>query len=218
MINNVLNSFNMGYQFSNILNSLSDMNQEEKAQKANYIIQNHVGFAASAGLIPFPGADLAAVSAVQLNLLRQIAKLYGINFMENIGKNMITAIAGGGIARLGASLIKAIPGVGTAVGTMGMAAMSAASTYALGKVFANHFAKGGTLEDFDIKSSKKVYDEELKKGKTVAAEVVKVEDLKKEDPSNDVMNKLKKLAEMKDAGVLTDEEFVQMKGKLLAQF
>lgn len=208
----------MGYQFSNILNSLSDMNQEEKAQKANYIIQNHVGFAASAGLIPFPGADLAAVSAVQLNLLRQIAKLYGINFMENIGKNMITAIAGGGIARLGASLIKAIPGVGTAVGTMGMAAMSAASTYALGKVFANHFAKGGTLEDFDIKSSKKVYDEELKKGKTVAAEVVKVEDLKKEDPSNDVMNKLKKLAEMKDAGVLTDEEFVQMKGKLLAQF
>jgi uncharacterized protein (DUF697 family) len=218
MITKILNGFNTATQFTNILNGLTDMNQEEKTQKANYIIQNHVGYAASAGLIPFPGADLAAVTAVQLNMLRQIAKLYDVNFMDNIGKNMITAIAGGSIARLGASLIKAIPGVGTFIGEMGMAAMSGASTYALGKVFANHFSKGGTLEDFDLKKSKKVYEEELKKGKTVAAEVVKVEEVKKEDAGDELMNRLKKLADLKEAGVLTDEEFKQMKGKLLAQF
>ena len=218
MITKILNGFNTASQFSNILNSLSDMNQEEKTQKANYIIQNHVGYAASAGLIPFPGADLAAVTAVQLNMLRQIAKLYDVNFMNNIGKNLITAVAGGSIARLGASLIKAIPGVGTVIGEMSMAALSGASTYALGKVFANHFSKGGTLEDFDLKKSKKVYEEELKKGKTVVAEVVKVEEVKKEDASDELMNRLKKLADLKDAGVLTAEEFTQMKGKLLAQF
>ena len=65
------------------------MNQEEKAAKANDIVTNHVGFAASAGLIPIPGADLAAVTAVQLNMLRQLAKLYNVNFMENIGMVII---------------------------------------------------------------------------------------------------------------------------------
>ena len=217
MINSMLNGFNTATQISNIVNSLSNMNQEEKSIKSNDIIKNHVGFAASAGLIPIPGADLAAVTAVQLNMLRQVAGIYNIKFMDNIGKNIITAIAGSSIARLGASLIKIIPGVGTVIGDMSMAAMAAASTYALGKVFANHLAKGGTLEDFDIRSSKKVYSEELKNSKS-EAEKVAAEVVKKPDAADDLVVKLKKLAELKDAGVLSDEEFQQMKTKLLSQF
>ena len=58
---NVLHHFNVASQVSNILKTFSDdMNQEEKQLKANDIIKNHVGFAASAGLLPFPMADLAA--------------------------------------------------------------------------------------------------------------------------------------------------------------
>jgi uncharacterized protein (DUF697 family) len=211
---NVLHHFNVASQVSNILKTFSDnMNQEEKQLRANDIVKNHVGFAASAGLLPFPMADLAAVTAVQLNMLRQLAKLYNVSFTENLGKNFITAIAGSGLARLGASLIKAIPGVGTVIGELSMAAMSGASTYALGKVFANHFAKGGTFEDFDLQKSKKVYEEELKKGKTVVNEVVK-----KEEKPDDVVTKLKKLSELRDAGILTEDEFLQMKTKLLADF
>jgi hypothetical protein len=80
-------------------------------------------------------------------------------------------------------------------------------------MFAKHFAKGGTLEDFDLKSSKKVYEEELKKGKDVVATEVKP----KEDTTEDLVTKLKKLADLRDAGVLSDEEFQQLKGKLIAQ-
>ena len=213
MIYKILDGFNKATQISHIVNSISEMNHEEKVQKANDIIKNHVGFAASAGLIPFPGADIAAVTAVQLNMLRLLAKLYDVSFMESIGKNIITAIAGSSIARLGASLIKIIPGVGTVIGEMSMSALSGASTYGLGKVFANHLAKGGTLENFDIKSSKKVYEDEVKKGETTIVEIVK-----KEDSTDDLVNKLKKLSELKDAGVLSDDEFQQMKGKVLAQF
>lgn len=214
MINKLLNGFNTATQISNIVNSFSGMNQEERSQRANDIIKNHIGFAASAGLIPVPGADLAAVTAVQLNMLRQLANLYQVKFMDNIGKNVISAIAGSSIARLAASLVKIIPGVGTVVGDMSMAAMSGASTYALGKMFSRHFANGGTLEDFDIKTSKKVYEDELKNGKKVA-EVVQKE---QPDDTNDLVTKLIKLAELKDAGVLSDAEFQQMKGKLLDKF
>ncbi len=209
-----MNGFNTATQISNIVNSFSGMNQEERSQRANDIIKNHIGFAASAGLIPVPGADLAAVTAVQLNMLRQLANLYQVKFMDNIGKNVISAIAGSSIARLAASLVKIIPGVGTVVGDMSMAAMSGASTYALGKMFSRHFANGGTLEDFDIKTSKKVYEDELKNGKKVA-EVVQKE---QPDDTNDLVTKLIKLAELKDAGVLSDAEFQQMKGKLLDKF
>lgn len=220
MIHKFLNGYHTASQILQIVNSFSnsDMEQEAKALRANDIIKNHVGFAASAGLIPVPGADLAAVTAVQLNMLRQLAGLYNVKFMDNIGKNIITAIAGSSIARVGASLIKAIPGVGTVIGEMSMAALSGASTYALGKMFARHFANGGTLDNFDIKSSKKVYEEELKNGKKVANEVVHTEGVKPNDTTDDVVAKLKKLAELKEAGVLSEEEFQQMKAKLIAQF
>ena len=214
MIDKLLYGFNTATQISNIVNTFSEMNQEEKAQKANDVIKNHIGFAASAGLIPIPGADLAAVTAVQLNMLRQLANLYDIKFMENIGKNIITAIAGSSIARVAASLVKIIPGVGTVVGEMSMAAMSAASTFALGKMFARHFANGGNFENFDMKSSKKVYDEELKNGKKVAD----TEGVSKTTTTDDLVTQLKKLSELKDAGVLSDAEFQQMKAKLLEKF
>lgn len=219
MLDKMLYGFNTATQISNIINTFSDMNQEEKTQKANDIIKNHIGFAASAGLIPVPGADLAAVTAVQLNMLRQLANLYQIKFMDNIGKNIITAVAGSSVARVAASLIKVIPGVGTVIGDMSMAAMSGASTYALGKMFARHFANGGTLDNFDVKSSKKVYEEELKNGRKVADSVVQTPSSQPQtDETTDLMSKLKKLAELKDAGILSDEEFQQMKSKLLEKF
>ncbi len=189
------------------------MNHEDKREKADSIVLNHVGFAASAAFLPFPIADIAAVSAVQLNMLRQLSSLYRAGFIDSIGKNVISAIVGSSIARLGASLVKAIPGVGTFIGEVTMPVLSAASTYALGQVVASHFAKGGTLEDFDFRWARKKYDEEIKKGKEVAKETA----IKAVVPEDDVVSKLKKLAELKEAGVLTEEEFTQMKTKLLAQ-
>ena len=189
-----------------------NMNQEEKRNRADDIIRNHLAFAASAALLPIPVADFAAVSAVQLNMLRQLASLYRVNFADVLGRNIIAALAGGGIARVAASLIKAIPGVGTVIGEFTMPALSAASTYALGQVVASHFSKGGTLEDFDLGMAKKKYEEELKNGKQAAKEAAN-----KADAPEDFAAKLKKLSELKAAGILSDEEFSQMKAKILAQ-
>ena len=189
------------------------MDQDQKRDKADSIVLNHVGFAASAAFLPFPVADIAAVSAVQLNMLRQLSSIYRVGFIDSIGRNVISAIVGSSIARIGASLIKLIPGVGTFIGEVTMPILSAASTYALGQVVASHFAKGGTLEDFDLGLARRKYDEEIKKGKEVTKETV----AKTETTEDEVDVKLKKLSELKGAGILTEEEFSQMKAKLLAQ-
>lgn len=201
------------HQEKRLNNNLKTMKHEDKMPQANDIIKNHVGFSLGAALVPFPGADLLAVSAVQLNMLRQLAKVYNVSFFESLGKNVVSAIAGGGVARLGASLIKIIPGVGTVVGELSMPVLSGASTYALGKVVANHFQKGGTLEDLDFKTAKQEYTEEMDTGKKVADELRQ----EAEPSSNETIDKLRKLAELRDQGVITAEEFQRLKDRLLDQ-
>ncbi|MEI6408246.1 MAG: DUF697 domain-containing protein [Bacteroidota bacterium] len=195
---------------------MQNMQQEEKQQKATDIIRNHVGFSMGAALIPLPGADLLAVSAVQLNMLRHLAKLYNVGFMDALGKNIISAVVGSSLARLGASLVKAIPGVGTVIGELSMPALSGASTYALGRAVATHFHKGGTLEDIDLSSARKMYEKEIKEGKQVVEEVSR-EGIFSKSSTDEAINKIKKLAEMKDAGIISEEEFSSLKGRLLAQ-
>ncbi len=192
------------------------MTQEEKQAKASDTIKNHVGFSLGAALIPMPAADLFAVSAVQLNMLRHLAKLYQVNFMDSLGRNIISAVAGGSLARLGASLVKAIPGVGTIVGELSMPVLSGASTYALGKVVANHLHNGGTFDDLDLKTAKKGYRSEMENGKRMAEGLTQTESAPQSD-SDETFDKLRKLSEMKDAGILTEEEFKQLKERLLAR-
>lgn len=192
------------------------MTQEEKQIKATEIIKNHVGFSLGAALMPMPGIDLLAVSAVQLNMLRTLAKLYGISFVDALGKNMISAVVGSSAARLGASLIKAIPGVGTIIGELSMPALSGASTYALGKVVANHFHRGGTLEDLDLQKARKGYKSEIENGKIAAEEVARTEK-PAQNNTDATMEKIRKMSEMKDSGIITEEEFKQLKDRLLAQ-
>lgn len=192
------------------------MTHEEKRAKASELIKNHVGFSLGAALIPMPGADLLAVSAVQLNMLRALAKTYDLGFMDTLGKNIISAVAGGSVARLGASLVKAIPGVGTIVGELSMPALSGASTYALGRVVASHFHNGGTLDDFDLKKARKGYESELENGKRMAEDLTQTESRPPSD-ADIAMDKLRKIAEMKDAGIITEEEFKKLKERLLTQ-
>jgi uncharacterized protein (DUF697 family) len=192
------------------------MQHADKQAKAKEIIRNHIGFSMGAALVPFPGADLLAVSAVQLNMLRQLAKLYQVGFMDTLGKTFISAVAGTGAARLGASLIKAIPGVGTFIGELSMPVLSGASTYALGNVVAQHFHDGGTLEDFDLTKARNTYKEEIEEGKRIANELTPQAPPAAMTGTDATLERINKLAEMRDAGVLTEEEFTQMKTKLLS--
>ena len=146
----------------------------ERIESADKIIRNHIVWSMGAGLIPVPIADFFAVSAIQLDMVRQMCKLYDIDFKETEGKAVISSMTGSGLARLGArAAIKFIPGIGTVVGGMTMAVLSGASTYALGEVFKKHFETGGTFLDFDVDRLTKMYKEKFEKGKKVAKEMRK---------------------------------------------
>lgn len=148
-----------------------------RALVAEGVIKNYVTGAVGLSAIPVPLFDIAAITALQLAMIRKLAKLYGKPFSEKLARTLITSLVGGfvgyGLGATSASLVKAVPGIGWLIGYATLPLMAGATTYALGKVFVKHFEEGGSLFDLEPASLKAMYVRELKKGKrfseTVAA-------------------------------------------------
>ncbi len=107
----------------------------------------------AAGLIPMPFLDLAVVSGMQIEMIRRIAKLYGVPFSETRGKALLAGLAGSmipGSSGIGAaSVVKGVPVIGTVIGAFATPTLFTGATYAVGRAFVEHFASGGTLADFN---------------------------------------------------------------------
>ena len=126
----------------------------EAEPRALKTIHNYKWWSMGAGLIPIPFVDLATVSGVQLKMLYELSKIYGVPFERNRGKAVLSSLIGSVIPctlSFGAagSALKAVPAIGALAGTPAMVLFSGASTWAVGKVFIQHFESGGTFLDFN---------------------------------------------------------------------
>ena len=175
------------------------------------IIRQHVIFSLLAGAIPLPIVDIAAVTAIQIDMLKQIAATYDVDFNQERGKSIAAALVGTTLGRIGASAIKAIPGVGTAIGIGSQVIISGATTYALGQVFDYHFKNNGSLFDFDLEKMKDKFQEFFEKGKEIA------KNLNKKPAKDDVFETIKKLQGLKDSGAISEKEFQKTKDQLLSK-
>ncbi len=153
----------------------AEMIKEMSKETVDKIIRRHVYVSAGVGLIPLPLVDIAGLTGVQLNMLRKIAKEYGVPFSEGTVKNILLSLFGGifppAHAFILGSLIKLVPGVGQAAGVTSMPILAGATTYAVGNLFATHFAWGGDFTDLDTEKIKEDYAKWFEEGKKVAAEV-----------------------------------------------
>lgn len=151
--------------------------REERLEK---IAKNHILASMGLGLIPVPLVDMVALTGVQLNMIRKISADYNIPFKQERGKSIISALIGGlfslevGITL--ASAIKCIPVIGQTVGAVTMPIISGASTYAIYKVFVQHFEAGGTILDLDPAKVKSFFSEQFTQGKKAAAHMKAAED------------------------------------------
>lgn len=208
-------------------------NKMNKSKESASIIKNHIVWSMGGGAIPIPFIDMIAVTAIQLDMIKQLARVYDLDYKETEGKAIVTALTGSAMASLGKRALKFIPGIGSVLGGITMAVMSGASTYALGEVFQKHFETGGTFLDFDPSRLKKYYDEKFEKGKEI------VEDIKKETTKakaqnqetsktiiiedadvqsvekTDILSQLKELGALKADGVITAEELESLKKKII---
>jgi len=140
---------------------------EQRQNEALHTTKNHAITAMGIGILPVPGLDLVALTGVQLNLLRKLGALYGFNLADDAGKKLLGSLLSGylplAIAAPVASILKFIPGVGIAAGVLAQSTLAGATTYAVGKMFLQHFESGGTFLDF--KASRQKLSEQVEEGK-----------------------------------------------------
>lgn len=188
--------------------------------------------------------DASALEKIQLNMMQQVCGLYLVNYVEAKAKDILFALTGDTIARYVKAVFKSIPGMDWLTGEEPIEILAGASTYALAQTMRTHFEFGGDLFNIDLDIVKRVYQKEFPQGKKFAAgetstidletarSVYHHERLKKEkregskvkaEPassnasSGDVFEKLEKLAQLKEKGIITEEEFNTYKKKLLDQ-
>ena len=154
---------------SSEISSAADVSKEE----IDSVIRKRVYAAMALGLAPIPLVDLIGLGAIQIDLVRVLAKKHDVVFRKNIVKTLIAALMGGilpvGSAPLFASVVKFVPFVGLTTGAVSLSLLGGASTYAVGKVFEKHFASGGTLLDVETEKIKTGFKEQYKKGKEFVA-------------------------------------------------
>ncbi len=203
--------------------------------RAEKVIRDSVAWAMGAGLVPIPVVDMVAVTAIQVDMLKQLASLYQVDFSETRLKSWIAALSSGVMSKVGAGMIKFIPFIGSVVGGISMSVLSGASTYAVGQVFVRHFESGGTLLDFDVNKFKEFYLHQFEVGREFVENLGKetifgqketqensTEHTAANNTSNDIgelsseaIKRLKELADLYEKGVLTTEEFKTLKDKIL---
>ncbi len=193
-------------------------------KKVEDIITHHVYWAVGAGLIPVPLADIAAVTAVQLDMLKQVCTFYNIDYSEEKGKAWVGALVSSGLssvlARMGSSALKVVPVVGSLVGAASMAIISGASTYALGNAFANHFEKGGSLSDISKNRIEELYKDKLEEGKTLAKKLkdkyVKfLETPEGKEKERNMGRRLKDLEDMRKEKLISEVEYEKARQKII---
>lgn len=158
--------------------AIQDAEEKNPQRKILTYVAVSMGF----GIIPVPILDIAAVTAVQMEMLRQLSRLYKVDWSDVSGRYFITSQAGVTLARLAAGAIKTLPGVGTVIGAAAQAMLAGATTFAVGQVFLVHFGENkGTWANFNPRDYKEFYKEMFRKGRKVAEEVGEEEAQKQEE-------------------------------------
>lgn len=146
-----------------------------RLSEAQNIVETNVIISMASGLIPVPLFDMISLTNIQFHMIQTLAEHYEIP-ADNINKSLVTSLICGSlpvISVLGlGSFIKSIPGIGSLAGSGSVSIISGAIGYAVGQVFIRHFEQGGTLEDFNPTSAKEYFNEQFKKGKLIAGDLI----------------------------------------------
>ncbi len=197
------------------------MNNRERAEE---IIKQYVLYSLGAGLVPIPFLNIAAVTTVQVAMLKKLTSLYNVKFSDNTLKVLVTSLLGSSGTQFGGGVIRNLPFLGGFIGSLAIPVLSGAVTYLVGQIFVEHFEHGGTLEDFDLEKGKQLFkakfEEALEKVKELQKQYLgenTEEAVETVSPVNDPYVKLERLHELKKKGIISEEEFEAKKQELLKE-
>lgn len=119
------------------------------SEEITKLIRRRANYAAGVGLLGLPFINFAGVTTIQVGLVKSLCTKYGKPFSKTAARNIISGLLSSGTVTLASpavgGVVLAIPLVGLPLAIATTPVLNGVSTYALGHVFATHFAEGGSL-------------------------------------------------------------------------
>jgi uncharacterized protein (DUF697 family) len=154
---------------------------DDRENQARRTVKKYMWFSAGVGLLRLPFLTIAGITALQLRMLQVLSEYYAVPFSRDLGKKIIASLLGsivpislsgvlGGTVGLFANSMKAAAVGRSIIGGLSMPVFAGASTYAIGKVFIQHFESGGTFLDFDSSKVRAYFSQQFDKGRDLASE------------------------------------------------
>lgn len=145
---------------------------------ANNMIKNYVIMALTAGLYPSPLVDTVAVTALEVKMISDMAKVYEFPVPHKLValKVLVSVLSSVGMTYMAlqfSSVVKMAPGVGHALHTSLFSISGGAAVYAVGKIFQRHYESGGVFLSSNNSVIRRVFNEEYRQGKKIVPQWAK---------------------------------------------
>lgn len=128
--------------------------RSNKDEQADSIIKRYALFGTATGIIPTFGLDVAALTAVQVKMIKEIANVYEFNIDDQMIRTSITTGVTSLIGRLAtgviSSLTKAISPLKFLIGGATQAALNGFLTAEVGKIYQARMANGQNPADVTV--------------------------------------------------------------------
>lgn len=144
----------------------------------NRSINRHALWAAGAAMIPIPMIEVVTNTTMQIHMIAKLCDFYGVKFSDQAVKAAIGTFVGvvvpaGGIGASAYLVARSVPLFGPVLGFTTAPLLAGGMTWAIGRVFAWHFDRGGTMVDFDAESATARFRREFEAGKRFTRDFVR---------------------------------------------
>lgn len=126
--------------------------------RALQIVNRYTLLAGGVGLIPTPFFYQVAVAGLLSKMLYDLSELYGTSLSKQKNKAIVAAVLGGAHSEwitvyLSGNMKKILPGIAAIGNTVARPVVAAGVTYAVGKLFVQHFESGAWLKEASASSA-----------------------------------------------------------------
>lgn len=138
---------------------------------ARHTVKSWSTWAATAGLIPVPGVDLAVIGGLQVKMIHDLCQVYEIPYKKEAVQSIVGGLAGSTLTvlasgYLSARLFRFVPYAGPVLSIVIQPGLAFASTFVLGHIFIRQFESGQSLVGLTAETVSSTYREQLAKTKS----------------------------------------------------
>jgi uncharacterized protein (DUF697 family) len=137
-----------------VTKTIATADLSEKSAEADKIIKRYALFSTGSGLIPFIGIDVLAATALQTQMVRELADIYEYDIDDQLLRTVIntgiTSVAGRILTQVAGSLAETVTPLKMFVNGATQAAVSGFLTLELGNIYKSKMELGENPADISV--------------------------------------------------------------------